>query len=62
MADENCCTNDVGYGTKVLKNGFRRIVVCTELMIMDDGSWGCGGLKQQECYSFSCERKLRAGW
>jgi hypothetical protein len=66
MADEGCCANNLGYGVKIVTNGFRRISVCKMLTKMEDRSWGCGvtedGARPPECASYSCYRKINSGW
>jgi len=64
MLREGCCTQDVGYGTKLIENRNTgvRVEVCSRL-IADDGHPYCGEYldrnKNGMCAGFSCESKRR---
>lgn len=66
MAEEGCCANNLGFGTKILRNKFRKIEVCRYLTKLDDDSWGCGLTEDRqrppECAAYSCEAKLLSSW
>jgi len=58
MLIEGCCTNEVGFGTKLITNGLRRVRVCAKLVV-GDGPPFCGkyGTTPENCQGFSCRRR-----
>lgn len=65
MLSEGCCTNDVGFGTKIIKvdGGRRSIEVCIYLKKDWGGSPYCGYhfMRPVMCKAFFCESSYSDG-
>lgn len=60
MNEIGCCTNDLGFGTKIVMVGLRPIAVCKKLRKTFSGKWRCSIHNKpeypDECAAFECER------
>jgi hypothetical protein len=63
MLQEGCCTNDVGFGTKMVKIGLRVIEVCQNLQ-NDHGKIYCETYysdRSDNCGNFNCDEVYAEG-
>jgi hypothetical protein len=62
MRIESCCTEDVGFGLKTLRNPLTKmaICVCSRLIKNEEGGWMCSDYysRPSECKSFECDLSL----